>query len=68
MKQIGEKLQQYLPSNRELLRQRSLILFNKLIRTKNPASLQEDPIHGGLAGGKEHGSLQVSHALLILYR
>ena len=63
MKQFGElkeRIQQHLPalpSNREVFKQRSLILFNKLIRTKNPASLQEDPIHGGL--GKEHGTLQV---------
>ncbi|ODM93762.1 putative cationic amino acid transporter [Orchesella cincta] len=51
---LPEKLQEYLPSNREVLKQKSLILFNKLIRTKNPASLQEDPIHGG----KEQAGLQ----------
>ena len=51
------KLSEFLPSNREGLKQDALILFNKLIRTKNPASLQEDPIHGER---KEQGSLQVS--------
>jgi len=62
MKQFRERLEQYLPSNREVVKQQGLILFNKLIRTKNPASLQEDQIYGGLGGGgKEHGSLQVSY-------
>lgn len=56
---LPEKLQEYLPSNREVFKQKSLILFNKLIRTKNPATLQEDPIHGGLTDGKDPG-LQVS--------
>lgn len=63
-KVVAEKIQQFLPSNRETFRQQSLIVFNKLIRTKNLASLQEDPIHGGLGGGKEPGSLQVRQALL----
>lgn len=57
---IPDKLQQYLPSNREVVKQKSLILFNKLIRTKNPASLQEDH-HGGLTEGKNReAGLQVS--------
>lgn len=57
---IPEKLQEYLPSNRDVLRQKSLILFNKLIRTKNPASLQEDQAHGGLANVKDReAGLQV---------
>lgn len=70
MKQVGEKLQSFLPSNREAFRQQGLITFNKLIRIKNAASVQEDPIHGG--GGKEPGSLQVIdlnnlHFLRILF-
>ena len=64
MDKVQEKLSGYLPSNPEALRQDALILFNKLIRTKNPASLQEDPIHGGGAlgdrSGKERAPLQVS--------
>lgn len=60
MKQVTEKIQQYLPSNREAFRQQSLIIFNKLIRTKNPASLQEE---GGI--GKEHGALQVKLSQLM---
>ena len=64
MDKVQEKLSGYLPSNPEALRQDALILFNKLIRTKNPASLQEDPIHGGGTlgdrSGKERAPLQVS--------
>ena len=49
------KLSDFIPSNREGLKQDALILFNKLIRTKNPAALQEDALHGD----RKEGSLQV---------
>lgn len=58
---LPEKLQEYLPSNREVLKQKGFILFNKLIRTKNPATLQEDhDLHSGLTTSiKEQQGLQV---------
>ncbi|CAG7825550.1 unnamed protein product, partial [Allacma fusca] len=57
MQKVQAKLSEYLPASREEFRQDGLILIHKLIRTKNPASLQEDPVHGGI-GGKDRPPLQ----------
>jgi len=54
---LPDQLAAYLPSNREAFKQKGLILFNKLIRTKNPAALQEDPVH---TVGKDQVALQVN--------
>jgi len=53
------RLREILPSNPEVLKKDALILFNKLIRTKNPAALQEDSVHG-TRDRKEGPSLQVN--------